>query len=361
MRKYLLGLLLLAPGLARAQAAYPFLIKGKMGHLNAPAKIYLVRGFQALDSAVLKNGRFELQGTTDLPTSAALILARTGRQQANAPRSRSLQSGDRVYLFLEPGPVVVTSPDSLARARITGGPLTADYQRLQAAVQPITDGLKLPHTPAQAKALMKEYTQSERNFIQANPGSWVSLEVLQQLRMIEPPEYAAMAPLYEALRPALKNSPPGRQYGELLQGLKAVAVGAPAPDFTLATPDGKPVSLRDFRGKYVLVDFWASWCGPCRQENPALAKAYSAYKGRFEVLGVSLDDEKDRGKWLKAIRDDQLAWPQVSDLRGFQSEAARRYGVQSIPQNFLIGPDGNIVAVNLRGEALQAQLAQYLK
>lgn len=141
-----------------------------------------------------------------------------------------------------------------------------------------------------------------------------------------------------------------------------MAVGALALNFTQQTPDGKTVSLSDYRGKYVLVDFWAAWCGPYRQDNPAVTKVYQTYKNRnFDILSVSLDDKNGREKWLKAVQEDQLAWTQVSDLHGFQSEAAQRYHVQSIPQNFLIDPSGKIVAANLRGEELQTVLAQYLR
>jgi peroxiredoxin len=180
--------------------------------------------------------------------------------------------------------------------------------------------------------------------------------------MMAPPEYAVVGPLYEALSPTLKNTPQGRYYGELVQELKNVAIGAQAPAFTQKTPDGKTVSLADFRGKYVLIDFWASWCKPCREDNPALVKAYTTYKGRnFEILGVSLDSEESREKWVKAIQEDHLSWPQVSDLRGWKNEAARSYAVHAVPQNYLIDPSGKIVAANLRGEKLTAALAQYLK
>lgn len=376
MKKHLLGCLVLAPGLALAQTPFAFTIKGKIGNLNAPAKIYLMRGMEPTDSATFKNGAFAFKGTSDVPRAVDLLVKRDGKLGHG-------MSGTIKYVrvFLEPTPIVVTSPDSVQNARVAGGPVAADYQRLVASsdrVKAKTQALiaeaqkasaekrKSPEFAARMKAQFdanwKEHAQSDRDFIKANPNSWVSLYALTGLSMMTVPQYAVEGPLYEALSPALKNSPEGRRYGALVHDLKDVAVGAPAPNFAQQTPDGKTVTLSDYRGKYVLVDFWASWCGPCRQENPAVTKAYQAYKGRnFDILSVSLDDENGREKWLKAVREDQLAWTQVSDLHGFKNEAALRYHVQSIPQNFLVDPSGKIVAANLRGEELQTVLARFLK
>lgn len=135
--------------------------------------------------------------------------------------------------------------------------------------------------------------------------------------------------------------------------------GAAAPEIALPTPDGKQVTLSSFRGKYVLIDFWASWCGPCRQENPNVVKAFNEFKGKnFTVLGVSLDEDKE--KWLQAIKKDNLAWTHISDLKGWQSVAARDYQVNGIPANFLVDPNGVIIASNLRGSELTAKLAEVL-
>lgn len=376
MKQYLFGSLLLVPGLALAQtpAAAPqtFTLKGTIGRLNAPAKVYLLREGHQPDSAALKNGVFELKGTVDAPKQAWLILQRQGQL-----KKAFSQPAERLTVFLEPGPVVLTSPDSLPKAKVTGGPLTRDYNQLKAALQPTEDKLAAlnaayERTPeaqreeferrnkAQGEALNQERQRIHAEFIKAHPASWVSLNALQQLSFN--PEYAVVAPLYEVLSPALKNSAPGKAYAERLARLKAVAIGAQAPNFSQQTPDGKTVSLADFRGKYVLVDFWASWCHPCREENPNVLRAYNEFKGRnFEVLGVSLDDAKGREKWLKAIKDDGMPWVQVSDLKGWQNEAARSYDVQGIPQNFLIDPQGKILAANLRGDELKAALARYIK
>jgi len=140
----------------------------------------------------------------------------------------------------------------------------------------------------------------------------------------------------------------------------SVNPGAPAPDVNLPTPEGKMVSLSSLKGKYVLLDFWASWCGPCRAENPNVVAAYNKFKDKnFTILSVSLDNNKD--PWTKAIKDDGLVWTQVSDLKGWSSSAAVTYAVQSIPTNFLIDPGGKIVARNLRGGELEGTLQQLLK
>lgn len=142
--------------------------------------------------------------------------------------------------------------------------------------------------------------------------------------------------------------------------MTAVKVGDTAPDFTLPDPSGKMISLHSFRGKYVLVDFWASWCKPCRMENPNVVKAYQQYKNRnFTVLGVSLDQKKDA--WLKAIQADGLAWNHVSDLKFWDSAVVPLFGINAIPTNFLLDPQGKIIAANLRGDALEQKLQEVIK
>jgi peroxiredoxin len=164
-------------------------------------------------------------------------------------------------------------------------------------------------------------------------------------------------------RTAQPNSPFTAALAERLAPMRATAIGTLAPEISLAKPDGTKLSLKSLRGKYVLLDFWASWCGPCRGENPNVVKAYNDFKDKgkgFTVFSVSLDDDKAR--WTQAIAADGLAWPNhVSDLKKWNSAAAVAYSIQAIPQSFLIDPQGKIVAKNLRGPALQAKLAEVLK
>ncbi|MBK7869827.1 MAG: TlpA family protein disulfide reductase [Saprospiraceae bacterium] len=142
-----------------------------------------------------------------------------------------------------------------------------------------------------------------------------------------------------------------------LDAVKSFAVGGVAPDFAQKTPEGEDLKLSDLRGKVVLVDFWASWCGPCRRENPNVVRVYNQYKEKgFEILGVSLDQDKNR--WLQAIEKDGLTWRHVSDLKGWQNEVAQLYSVSAIPHTILLDAEGKIIARNLRGPALENKLAE---
>ena len=160
-------------------------------------------------------------------------------------------------------------------------------------------------------------------------------------------------------RKANPNSPFTKELTARLAPLRTTAIGVLAPDINLAKPEGGTMALSSLRGQYVLLDFWASWCGPCRQENPNVVRAYNQFKDKgFTIFSVSLD--QDKGKWQKAIATDGLTWHHVSDLAGWNSAGGAAYGIKSIPQSFLIDPQGRIIAKNLRGEALSAKLEEVL-
>ncbi len=193
--------------------------------------------------------------------------------------------------------------------------------------------------------------------IKQNTDKYSSMMAIQAL---EPDKYAEV---YKALDAGLSKRYPNDRsvmmFHDVVAKMLATGIGQVAPDIALPSPDGKELALSSFRGKIVLVDFWASWCGPCRKEMPNVVKAYAKYKDKgFEIFGVSLDQDKDR--WVEAIAKDGMTWPQVSDLKYWESAPARLYNVQSIPYTVLLDREGKIIHKNLRGAALEEKLAELL-
>ncbi|SOD88743.1 TlpA disulfide reductase family protein [Spirosoma fluviale] len=374
MKRFFVTALLLSPSMLWAQIG-TYTLNGKLAGVKAPAKAYLrymESGTARMDSAQIQNGTFSFNGKVATPMQATLFVDKLG---TGFSRNRPITAA---AVYLEPGTIAVTSPDSLENAVISGTPLNADNQKLMALLKPASTKMAQlmkeyrSASPEQKKsrefeetldkryeAIEAEQKKAKKQFILANPNSLVSLNTLQQYDYI--PDYTEVGPMFDGLTESLKTSETGKAYAKTLAIAKATSVGAMAPEFTQADTLGKAVSLSSFQGKYVLVDFWASWCGPCRQENPNVVKNFHQYKDKnFTVLGVSLDRPTAKEAWLKAIHKDGLDWTQVSDLKFWDNEVAKQYGVRSIPQNFLIGPDGRIVAKNVRGEALGKKLEEIL-
>lgn len=174
------------------------------------------------------------------------------------------------------------------------------------------------------------------------------------------PDYQELAGLFKQLDKKVRKTNDGKLFERYLDALKNTMPGKKSPSITQLDLNGEPYALSDLKGKYVLIDFWASWCPPCREENPKLVKTYAEFKDKnFEILGVSFDREFDA--WAKAVKDDNLTWKHVSDLQGWNNSAGQAYGVKAIPQNILVDPEGKVVARNLHGEDLNNKLREILK
>ena len=190
------------------------------------------------------------------------------------------------------------------------------------------------------------------------PDNYVAAFVMNQF-MTKNQSYAELKPIYDCLSDRVKASAIGRQLTETMKKLSSIGVGSIAPDFTIPTADGKEIALSSLRGKVVLIDFWASWCGPCLREAPNVRKVYQKYHDKgFEVLGVSLDERTKRDAWLQAIDKHQLTWLHGSSLEGWACPVAKLYNVTAIPAMFLLDRDGRIVATNARGERLEEEVAK---
>jgi peroxiredoxin len=379
MKQFISMLFLLITANGFAQKG--FTISGDVSKVKDPiAKVYLnyyADGKSTMDSAEVKDGKFSFTGTLTDPVMGSL---RAKYQEVPGAKSIKAISYNRdiKQVFLENSKIKVSSVDSFANATIKGSKSHAAYVSW-------TDLTK--EETAQSAALNKEYSEyykkkdqagmdridaafdklteqkniKNKQYLKDNASSPIAMFVLKQ--------YAGydinaddVEPLFLALPELLRASPAGKDMSEKIETAKKTGIGKMAMDFTQNDTLGNPVSLSSFRGKYVLIDFWASWCGPCRQENPNVVKAFNAYNGKgFTVLGVSLDQPTAKDKWMKAIHDDNLTWTQVSDLKYWKNDVAVQYGIQAIPQNFLIDPQGKIVGKNLRGEALNKKLAELFK
>lgn len=375
MKKLILTALVAAPSLLFAQE--DFTISGKAGNLNAPAKAYInyrAATGSVLDSADIVNGSFKFHGSVDRPTRGVIVLMHQGEdiRQVSAP--------DLIELYMEQGHIKITTADSISNATIEGGVHNQNfntYKELSKVPARKMDGLMARFSAAsdeeraapgfmnalqeEAMLIQDEIKDVALDFIKEHPSSLVSLDLLMPYVDSESLS-EVVEPLFAQFTPAVKNSEAGQYLADRIEKLKAVDIGAIAPDFTQPDTAGNMISLSSLRGQYVLIDFWASWCGPCREENPNVVAAYHKFKDKnFTIFGVSLDRPGQREAWLKAIHDDQLQdWPQVSDLQFWQSPVVDQYAIQGIPQNFLLDPEGRILAKNLRGEDLHETLEEIL-
>jgi peroxiredoxin len=360
----ILFIILAFAGLYSCAKPEGFVIKGQIkGKESGEIKLmkYADGKWITEDSAKIDKGSFVLKGKTVLPE---LRLISMGPQTVIA------------QFFAENGSITVNaSMDSLAKTEVKGSKSNDEFSVLTKEIQNIakeTQGLQQRYNEAMQKgnedgmkkaqidyeAMMGNQKVYAKNFIREHPKSSVSplVALMQFGQEISAHDIDTLIAFFD---PSIHTSVYISELKKLADKMRVTEIGALAPDFTLNTPEGTPLTLSSLRGKIILLDFWASWCAPCRKENPNVVAAYAKYKDKgFDILGVSLDREK--GAWVKAIADDQLTWHHVSDLKFWQNEAAVKYGVQQIPLSLLIDKDGKIIAKNLRGDELEKKLAQLL-
>lgn len=321
---------------------------------------------------LVKDGKLEPMDTASIMASKVSFYG-----QLVEPEMMYLQIGDTrkmINLFGENGSISVkVHVDSLDKAEVNGSETHDDLMAFKKHLEPIeeksnqlnedyrvasanSDTEKMNELRETYEGLRKEQITMIKKFIINNNESFIAPFLIKGYLYYDM-EYPALDSLLSELSPAIHNSKDYITLSERVATLKSVSIGMPAVDFALNDTTGNPISISSFQGKILLIDFWASWCRPCRIENPNVVKLYNDYKDKgFEIIGVSFDE--NRSKWIDAIHQDQLTWPHVSDLKGWSSAAGKLYAVNSIPATVLLDREGNIVAKNLRGDALRKKLEE---
>lgn len=383
MKKVLL-IASLFPLLASAQdGGKKFTLDGKISRLPDTSKVewvflqYRVNGETKMDSTQPKDGRYRFSGMISEPVQGRLRVKFAETAPGKRPALKSRR--DMVSVFLEPGKQKVSSIDSFSNIKVKSSTAHAGYAKLNKAIKPYEERLEPLYakysefgkakdkvnqdkTEAEIDAIDKEKSEKVYGeYVKSHPSSPLAMYALQQYAGwdIDPDK---VEPVYNLLSEGTKKYPSAIDFKENLEIAKKTGIGKMAMDFTQDDTLGKAVTLSSLKGRYLLVDFWASWCGPCRAENPNVVKVFNKYKDKnFHIIGVSLDRPGAKEKWLKAIHDDALAWTQVSDLKFWDNEVAKQYGIRAIPQNFLLDPEGKIIAKNLRGEELEQKLGEAIE
>lgn len=364
-----------------AQTPGSFTINGTLKNMTVPhQKVYLYIEHKLTDSTLINNSQYHFKGQLDHITDMAITW--------EILKKGEMLVYDMANIYVDKGEFNIVSDVKLDNFTVSGSGslVTRDYKRAIKNTTRIGDSLKkvatLPEFKTDKKMqfdwrismsnMFKPMNDEMVSFLKAHPATPAGVILMGAVSAMpyNSPDLidSLLGTLPDAIQAQVKAKTlvitEKRRADERAKNEKEMltAIGTRAKDFTMNNTEGKPVSLSSFKGKYVLVDFWASWCGPCRGENPNVVKTYNQYKGKgFNILGVSLDGSTTKAAWLKAIQTDGLSWTQVSDLKGWGNEAAKTYGVSAIPQNFLIDPNGIIIAKNLRGEELQKKLATLFK
>jgi peroxiredoxin len=343
--------------------------KVTLSYFNGVKKVYT--------AAIVKDGAFTFEGTVIDAAKATLTIPTTKEVRKAIPWAFN----EKCVFFIEGG-LVTLEGLPLAKAIVKApGKSQKDFLVLQAKLKSFEEKeaasynamlhatiardsvAKNAHSKENDR-IKKQIDSVEMAFVKANPASHVSLDLLHERVTAKAlaEEKEMLSAEYNKLAEPLKKTVVGKKIGEQIETAFKLGPGNASEDFVLNDTLGNPIKLSSFKGKYVLLDFWASWCIPCRFENPTVIKAYERFKDKnFTVLSVSLEKPGDRKAWVAAIIKDKLTWPQVATLTSEEnSKVSKLYGIQAIPMNFLIDPQGKIVAVHLRGEALIKKLEEIL-
>jgi peroxiredoxin len=360
---------------AQAQTTTNFTISGTAttGNLSV-AKVYLQyqsEGNNTMDSSDFVNGKYSFKGNISEPVLARIRVKYS--PDAAGKMIKPMPGRDLISVFLSSGDITINSIDSFSNITVNGSVAQDDYTMLTKSFQPLNeqmnalykqfeeagdDEAKKKAIEDKADSLDKLQKKMYADFVTTHPNSPIALYCVNVFAGWDiNPEL--VAPLYAKLPATTQQSFSGKNLGDRIAIARKTAIGNVAPEFLQNDTLGNPVALSSFRGKYVLVDFWASWCGPCRRENPMVVKAFQQFQAKgFTIVGVSLDQPGAKEKWMDAIHKDALTWTHVSDLKYWENEVAKQYGIRAIPQNFLLDPSGKIIAKNLNGETLEKKLTE---
>ncbi|ANI90398.1 hypothetical protein A9P82_14545 [Arachidicoccus ginsenosidimutans] len=379
MFKYVLIAVIVLPTFTFAQKL-KFSINGSISMHSPKSKVYLSyedeQGKMNFDSSNVTNGNFHFSGIIANPGRAAIALDHTGE---GLTIRNMYNKKDTRLIYLDAGVIRIVIKDSILSAKVTGPETTNDFEVYNGSVSPFNkermqvideslthyrkdpkDTLTRNEFRKKSEEIGEHVNDLTKQFIYSHPDSYVSLDLIRSMGSgsVIP---KIISPLFNSLSDRIKKTSAGQRVSYELSKAGKIVAGIKAPVFSQPDINGKMVSLNDFKGKYVLVDFWASWCSGCRAENPRLVKVYEKYKDRgFTIVSISLDDASTKAAWITAIKKDGLVWTNVSDLQR-SNAAAKLYGVTLIPRTFLIDPNGVIIAKDWHAEELFKKLDVVLK